>query len=207
MAEYALNVAHNYTAHSIIIDLVGKDNKVLEVGCASGYLSNIFKADGCEVTAIEIDPEQAEKARPYCSRVISGSAEDAAVLAQADGAYDVILFADIIEHLVSPEKTIAHLLPFLKEDGCVIVSVPNVANWRIRLDLLLGKFHYAPEGIMDRTHVRFYTIETIRGLLEQCGLRVDRFIPGATRMPEFLVKAMPSLFAVHLIFRALRADT
>lgn len=207
MAGYALNVAHNYTAHSIIIDLVGKDKKVLEVGCSSGYLSNIFKAAGCEVTAIEIDPEQAEKARPYCSRVITGSAEDAAVLGQADGSYDVILFADIIEHLMSPEKTIAHLLPFLKEDGCVIVSVPNIANWRIRLDLLLGKFHYAPEGIMDMTHVRFYTIETIRSLLENCGLRVDRFIPGATRMPEFLVNAMPSLFAVHLIFRALRADT
>lgn len=199
-------MAHDYTAHSIIINLAGRNKKVLEVGCASGYLSKILSGAGCDVTAIEIDPQQAEKAKPHCSRVVVGSADDQAVLKEVEDRYDIILFADIIEHLLFPEKTIMRLKTYLKERGFIIVSVPNVANWKIRMNLLIGRFEYADEGIMDSTHVRFYVIKTIRQLLEKSGLRIETFVPGATRMPKFLLKMFPSLFAVHLIFKAVKSS-
>jgi 2-polyprenyl-3-methyl-5-hydroxy-6-metoxy-1,4-benzoquinol methylase len=202
MPDYSLNLAHNYTAHSIIINLVGNSKSILEVGCASGYLSNIFTNAGCKVTAIEIDKTRAEKAKPFCQRVVIGSIEDEQTLRAAKGQYDVILFADILEHLRYPEKVLIHLKSYLKENGYIIVSLPNVSNWKIRMNLIRGKLSYTEEGILDRTHLRFFTLETARKMLEECGFHIEKFLPGATRMPRFLVQLWPTLFAVHLIFKA-----
>ncbi len=202
MPDYSLNLAHDYTAHALVIDLVGKGKKILEVGCASGYLSKIFKNNECRVTGVEINISSAEIANEFCDRVILGSIEEESTIRAVEGTYDVIVLADVLEHLRTPERVLKALYSFLNKDGFLVVSLPNIANWKIRFNLLLGKFRYTNDGILDKSHLRFYTVKTARQMIEKCGYRIDKFLSGATRMPHFLVRWWPGLFAVHLIFKA-----
>jgi SAM-dependent methyltransferase len=103
--------------------------------------------------------------------------------------FDVVVCADILEHLPSPEELLAAIHKWLKPGGVLLVSLPNVANITVRLSLLLGRFSYAERGILDRTHLRFFTKRTARALLEDAGFRVNRIVPSA--MPaELAVRAL-----------------
>jgi 2-polyprenyl-3-methyl-5-hydroxy-6-metoxy-1,4-benzoquinol methylase len=200
--KYSLNLAHDYTAHALVIGLVGRGKKILEVGCASGYLSKIFKKNRCSVTGVEINISSAELAKEFCDRVVIGSIEEESTIRAVEGTYDVIVLADVLEHLHTPERVLTDLYSSLNEDGFLVVSLPNIANWKIRFNLLAGTFRYTNDGILDKSHLRFYTIKTARHMIEKSGYRIEQFIPGATRMPHLLVRWWPGLFAVHLIFKA-----
>jgi 2-polyprenyl-3-methyl-5-hydroxy-6-metoxy-1,4-benzoquinol methylase len=168
--EYEINLEDKNSTVVKQLDFIGFDKKVLEFGCSTGYVSKILKERGCAVTGIEIDEEAAKTAEAYCERVIVGDIETIDYNKQlSNEKFDVALFGDILEHLKNPKTILLKVKDFLKERGYIVLSIPNVAHWSTRLDLMCGKFNYQELGILDDTHLRFFTKKTITNLLELCG--------------------------------------
>ena len=152
---------------------VPEGSHVLDVGCAGGYLARVLRDEKwCTVDGVDLDPDAAERARSVCGNVAVGSLDDRAFVASLTGNYDRILCGDILEHLRDPGHVLEHLGGLLAPEGQILVSIPNVANWRVRIALVRGQFNYADSGLMDRTHLRFYTFESIRSLVRGAGLRI-----------------------------------
>jgi SAM-dependent methyltransferase len=153
----------------------GRVDRVLEVGCGSGdTLAYLQANDRCRWTGgVELFPEAAEIARGRLDDVYEGNIEQIA-LPIAPASLDVVLCLDVLEHLVDPWSTTSRLARLLKPGGVLIASIPNVRHFRVVLPLLFrGRWDYAQFGLMDRTHLRFFTEHTARHLLRQAGLRVD----------------------------------
>lgn len=174
---------HPDDAHSILMRLIPSGSNVLELGCASGYLSGYMEqALGCHVTGLEFDPAATAIAASRCSEVytVDLEAPDALEVARTSAPYDVLLAAAVLEHLSHPERLLQQARTLLKPSAWVIISLPNIAHWQARLKLLAGRFEYEDYGIMDRTHLRFFNLKTGRALLEQQGYRVkDLHIAGS----------------------------
>jgi 2-polyprenyl-3-methyl-5-hydroxy-6-metoxy-1,4-benzoquinol methylase len=200
-----------FAAHRMCLDLINEGETVLDVGCATGYLSFELKEKGCKVIGLEIDPEMAEEARLYCDKVIVGNAE--VIELPYKEYFDVILYADVLEHLRNPLEVLIRFKSYLKQNGYIVVSIPNVANWFVRLSLLFGKFYYNSKGcaILDSGHLRFFTLRTIREMLDQAGFKITHLditvdLPGLSRFPfmRTLVKLWKKLFAVQFIIKAVK---
>jgi methionine biosynthesis protein MetW len=170
--------AHPDDAHSVLMRLIPAHSRVLELGCASGYLSGYMERGlGCRVTGLEYDAESVAIAKTRCHAVFQADLDDENALdaVRDDGPYDVLLAAAVLEHLKYPERLLRAARPLLAPDARLIVSLPNVAHWGVRLRLVLGRFDYEDYGIMDRTHLRMYTLKAGRALLEDQGFVVDEF--------------------------------
>lgn len=174
---------------------------MLEIGPASGYLSRCFVEAGCSVTGIEVDEALARCAQQPGVKVICGSVEDEEVLRKVQATFDVVVLADVLEHLRRPEQTLLRMRDFLNPGGYAVVSLPNIANWKTRVALLFGRFDYRDEGILDRTHLRFFTKRSAEAMIREAGYEVLEFHGGATRMPMLLVNMWPTLCAAHLVFK------
>jgi 2-polyprenyl-3-methyl-5-hydroxy-6-metoxy-1,4-benzoquinol methylase len=159
------------STHNLVVGFVPQDSSVLEFGCATGYMSEVLvDRRGCRVTGIEIDPEAAAAAQAYCDRVIIGDAETLDLNAHLSGElFDAILFADFLEHLRDPRALLRRVRPLVADGGSVIASIPNVAHASVRLALLSGRFRYRQQGLLDESHLRFFTRDSIRDLFEQSG--------------------------------------
>lgn len=154
------------TSHTKMLRLIGTNQRVLDLGCATGQLAKVLRERGCDVVGIEPDPEAAKLAAEHCSAVIVGDVEDLDLsLELGERRFDVIVAGDVLEHLKQPELALAALRPFLDRNGCLITSVPNVGHGSVRLALLGGAFPYAELGLLDRTHLRFYTRESLLRML------------------------------------------
>jgi SAM-dependent methyltransferase len=144
--------------------------RILDIGAATGTLGKQFTQAGLVMYGIEPHPAWADLARPYYADLLAGTLDDAndAFLSR----HDVIVCADVLEHIADPTQALRRLLA-LQSPGCqFLVSVPNIANIWIRLNLLLGRFDYTDRGILDRTHLRFFTWRTLRGMFNSVGLRI-----------------------------------
>jgi O-antigen biosynthesis protein len=158
------------SSHTLIVELVGNDKHVLDVGCATGNLAEVLTERGCRVTGIEVDPEAARRAEERCERLIVGDVELLDLGAELDGeTFDVLLFGDVLEHLKDPLRTLKRLEPFLRPEGYVVASIPNVAHGSVRLALMQGEFPYNRLGLLDDTHLRFFTRESVERLFEDAG--------------------------------------
>ncbi len=169
---YELNLAP-FDAHARLLQFVGAGKTVLDVGCASGYLARQLTAQGCVVVGVEPDPEAAAQARTCCQEVVCSCVEELEAIYPRYGFFDVVLLGDVLEHLQDPATVLVLLRKYLKPGGYFVISVPNVANYAVRLELLRGRFRYTDYGIMDRSHVRFFTLDTLRELLESAGLEIE----------------------------------
>ncbi len=159
-----------------LVGAIGRPRTVLDVGCGIGLNGAAAKRSGARVTGIEIVPASIARAKQVLDEVLAvdiTSDRDVAA-ALAGRSFDVMLFADVLEHTVDPRAVLERLLPYLAEDGHIIVSLPNVAAWTVRLGLLAGSFEYEKSGILDDTHLRFFTRKSAVGLLESAGLEVLR---------------------------------
>ena len=106
------------------------------------------------------------------------------------------MFGDTLEHLADPVAVLRRLRPALADDGALVVSIPNVANWAMRLGLLAGRFRYTERGILDRTHLRFYTARTVREMLAEAGFRTESLVAS---VPVPLIGWRPLLALAHRI--------
>lgn len=156
-----------------ILPLVPKDcSSVLEIGCGRGMLGIALKQRGIkEVIGIEVDEEMASHAAKNLDSVLVGDVEKIEPHFK-EGYFDCIICADVIEHLVKPEKTINKYKEYLKPNGHFIFSIPNAQFYFVPLNLLLGNWKYNKRGILDESHLRFFTLKSIKQLMEECGLKI-----------------------------------
>jgi O-antigen biosynthesis protein len=164
--------AENNT-HAYALAMVGHNKSVLEIGCATGYFTKAMVERGCKVVGIELDPTAAGLAEAWAERVVVGDIDGGALWEQIDDeSVDVIVCGDVLEHLRDPLGALQAAVRKLKSDGIVVTSLPNVAHGDVRLQLLHGSFRYRDLGLLDRTHIRFFTLESVRELLRDAGLVV-----------------------------------
>ena len=161
---------------------------VFDLGFGAGLLARRIRPACRYLAGLELDPEAAEEGARYFDQPVVGDLLEG-ISGPWKERFDVVVAGDVLEHLPRPEDLLAALKPLLKPGGLLLVSLPNVANVTVRIGLLLGRFAYAPRGILDRTHVRFFTRATGRALLEENGYRVVSV--DATAMP--LELALPAL--------------
>lgn len=141
---------------------------VLDVGCARGATARVLRERGvATVVGIEPDAADAAEASKTCDRVLACTLED--VPEEFPGAFDAVLFGDVLEHLADPSAALARVKPWLAPRGVVVASVPNVGHWSIVSDLLAGRFDYVPYSLLSGTHVRLFTRSTLMGLFEATG--------------------------------------
>lgn len=161
-----------YSSHQQLLRLLGQGGgrSLLDVGCAQGAVASGLQKQGWSVVGVEPDPFDADEARKLGFPVITGYMED--VLEAAVDRYDVVLFADVLEHMACPEDALRDARRLLKPDGFVVASIPNVAHLAVRLQLLMGSFTYTDRGPLDRTHLRFYTRKTVEKLFTESGYEV-----------------------------------
>ncbi len=211
--------AVRYRGHALIVDAVLRHSDagdvVLEGGVSSGYLAAPIVQAGRRVHGIELDPVAAGSAREVCERVIVGDLEDFDT-AQLDDRYDLLLFGDTLEHLRDPDELLRRLRDRLVVDGTLVASIPNIANWSMRLALLTGRFRYRERGLLDRTHLRFYTQRTMIEMITDAGFDVIELtgaipVPRVTwdplcRVAHWLGNLRPSFFGYTIVIVARRAD-
>lgn len=162
--------------------------RLLDLGAAGGHLGRAVR-DRCSFLAgVEPDLDLPPSAREGYD---AWHAVDAMEAGDWDAPFDVVVCADVLEHLARPEALLDRIRGWLRDGGTLLVSLPNIANVSIRLGLLLGHFRYTDRGILDRTHLSFYTLASARHLLENFGFRVQSAEP--TAMPYEL--AVPALGA------------
>ncbi len=159
---------------SIILNRLKKDSIVLEVGTANGRMTKYMKEVlNCKIYGIEIDEHSAKDAEIYCEKMLVDSVENYTwVEKYKDIKFDYILFTDVLEHLYQPEKVLLKVKKFLKDDGSIFMSIPNIAHNSILIELLKDKFTYSSIGLLDNTHIRFFTKHSIDDLLKKSNLDI-----------------------------------
>jgi glycosyltransferase involved in cell wall biosynthesis len=210
-----------FSSHRRILEAVRGGARVLDVGCADGYLAQPLRERGCFV--VGVDGRDHPDARAACDRFHVAELDGGGFTPPAEDVgrgFDYILFGDVLEHLRDP-AILSRCKAWLAPGGRVIASTGNIALWFMRLSLLGGRFRYAPRGILDETHVRLYTRATFRRLLQDAGLHIldedatvvpleqlfaraeQAHIGGLLERAEYaLARAWPSLFAYQIILHA-----
>ncbi|NOT86294.1 MAG: glycosyltransferase [Methylococcaceae bacterium] len=169
--EFKLNTAEVNNSHMGLARRIHAGEKVLELGCSSGYLSRFLKQDlGCTVVGVDIDHDALREAAAFCDKAIVADLDNNTWLEKiARDKFDTILCADVLEHLKNPAALLASLKPYLNPKGRILASIPNVAHASIRLELLQGHFDYESLGILDDTHLHFYTLDGCAAMFMEAG--------------------------------------
>lgn len=149
--------------------------RILDVGCGAGAFGAGLKDErpGLEVWGVEMDPEAAARARTVLDRVLEGDAAGVAPTLAGE-RFDSIVLNDVLEHVLEPEALLALLRPLLADGGRLVASVPNIRHFPVVVDLAVrGRWEYTDEGILDRTHVRFFTRRSLGGLFGGGGFDLE----------------------------------
>ena len=161
------------SSHQQIAGLVQslKLSPILDVGAAQGMLGHLIQGSGLVIDAVEANPQWADLARPYYRNTWASIVQDAPLPTRE---YKLVVCADVLEHTPDPVAILKRLREAATEDATFIVSVPNVAHLAVRLMLLFGRFPKMERGILDRTHLQFFTKDTALDMLAQAGLHAGR---------------------------------
>jgi 2-polyprenyl-3-methyl-5-hydroxy-6-metoxy-1,4-benzoquinol methylase len=171
--------------------------RILDVGCAAGALGEELKRRGAkEVVGLEKFEAAAQVARTRLDAVHEVDLNTLPSLPYPDGYFDVLVFADVLEHLVEPVSVLKHFLRYLMPDGRVILSLPNVRHESVVLPLLVdGRWQYQDMGIMDRTHLRFFTLREMVAMLRDAGLSPDARVHAVRSEPSAYLERACELVA------------
>ncbi len=147
--------------------------KSLDVGCGLGGTSRLLKSEfGVDYTVgVEQEQDIAERARKNVDKIVVGSIEDEQ-LPIHDIKYNLIILADVLEHLYDPWACLGRCVAMTNKDGLILISVPNIQNWKVLLKLMVGRWTYTDSGIMDRTHIRFFTVNSLVEMINKQPLRI-----------------------------------
>lgn len=160
------------TSWHIMWEDIPEKSRVLDVGCSSGnFGQQLIKRKKCEVIGLDLDKEDVNRAKKVLTAayVLNTETDDLSKL----GKFDRIIFADVIEHLVNPSKTLIKIKSLLNPGGKVLFSIPNMAHMSTRLMLLSGKFGYGETGLLDKTHLHFYDDAEIQRVFIEAGYLID----------------------------------
>jgi 2-polyprenyl-3-methyl-5-hydroxy-6-metoxy-1,4-benzoquinol methylase len=194
-----------FSSHNKIARIVSKlDNKkkILDVGCNRGFIGHVLKDHGFDGEILGIDKESDYKKAVL--KVGYDNFQTINIENQLDKIktkFDVIVIGDVLEHLIEPVKTLKSLAKKLTDEGKLIISLPNIANFYIRWQLMMGKWEYSDKGILDEDHKYFYTEKTAREMIEKSGLKILRNKPTPIPLPlvSKVFKLGKPLFFVHVV--------
>ena len=160
--------------------LLPAGGRVLDVGCASGGLLALLRSQAGHLAGLELSASAATAAAQVADHVVQGALEDPDLPFEA-GWFDLVVLADVLEHLADPAAGLARAVTWCRPGGAVLVSVPNVAHWQARLALLRGRWPQTDSGTFDASHLRWFTRDTLAALLRGAGLRdveLDAIVPA-----------------------------
>ena len=190
-----------------IFDILPNDTKkILEIGTGSGAMANAYKKLNADVNyvGVEIDPEYKALSDRYCNTVYLENFESASdsLLHEADDA-DFIIFSDVLEHMYDPWKVLKNLSERIPKHCRILASIPNIQHWSIQMRLLNGDFEYADSGLLDRTHVRFFTRKTMIQLFTNNGFSINKVTPRIFNFPNqdthlSLIQKNAELFKINI---------
>lgn len=163
------------------------NNRILEIGCGEGNTGKALKEQGkaVEVVGVEKVPEIAEIAKTKIDKVLCADVETIELLTST-GDFDYIIMGDVLEHLYDPWICVNKLGRYLKKGGVLIASIPNIRNWRIIKSLVLkGEWNYSSDGLLDDTHLRFFTKRSILKLFSSKDFVLHRLIPKFEFRPTY----------------------
>jgi len=195
-----------------IYELVPEGSRVLDVGCATGkLLEALEKNKGCRTFGIESVNAMAREAAKRCKNIVTSDIESPGDLPFEKNSFDCIVFADVLEHLKRPDEVLKKMREYLKSEGSLLVSCPNVAFISVRLSLLFGNFNYTEYGLLDKSHLRFFTAKSARSLIEQAGYALLGFEGyNQVRLRFCFIKPLgkiwKNLFATDFIITARKKD-
>ncbi len=157
---------------SIIISRIKKDSRVLEFGPASGRMTKYLKEElDCDVFCVEIDQKNKKSLNKYAKKIVIDDIEKYNWKKDFSNVkFDYIIFADVLEHLLNPKRALEECKKFLKEEGSIFVSIPNISHNSIIINLMMNKFEYKQTGILDKTHLHFFTKNSFDKILESLNL-------------------------------------
>ena len=187
--EYEVDLFSD-TAPARVIRLTGQNRRVLEVGAGPGSITkHLIHTNGCDVVAVEVDSTAIEKLKSFCDRIYSLNLNDVnwpAALSNEDN-FDVVIAADVLEHVSNPLQTLRGMTSLLREGGEIILSLPHVGHCTIGACLLAEDFKYQDWGLLDKTHVQFFGLKNINKLYEAAGLSIveAQFVVRTPRQTEF----------------------
>jgi len=158
------------TSHAILVEMVGANKRVLDVGCDTGYLGEALGAFGNQTSGFEVNEVAAAGARERLVRVEVGDLETTDLVSLfGEAGFDVVIFGDVLEHLRDPLQVLRQARRLLAPGGSALISTPNVAHGDVRLALLQGRFNYTKVGILDETHTRFFTVKSFADFVHDAG--------------------------------------
>lgn len=164
--------------------MITRGARVLDVGCSSGAMSILIRDHrDAEVVGVEPNTDRASVARERGIEVHVGLMS--ASLLGTMKPFDFIIFADVLEHVPNPAMLLHDAKGALRPGGSIIASIPNIAHWSVRFELLRGRFDYTPKGIMDATHLRWFTAKTVRRLFSVEGLEIVDYRAAAGAAQPF----------------------
>lgn len=189
----------------------GRNSAVLELGCGEGGTGEATLAAGKagRYVGIELNPAAAKIARGRLSEVLEGDVESLD-LAALESRFDALIISEVLEHLTDPWRVLRDLARCVRPGGQVFASSPNISHWKVVRSLALGRFDYEESGVMDRTHLRWFTPASYRHLFEQAGLDVVSLDPltphsGKTRLINRLSRnRFRHLFMTQIMVEAVR---
>ena len=187
--DFSETIEDQNHSHNQIVRRVPKYSQVLELGCASGEMSRMLKQHcQAKVFGVEKDPQAAWQARRHCDYVFTEDLDDAHSLdALQFEKFDVITLVDVLEHLRHPGALLERLRPLMLEETTILLSVPNVAHASVRLELLTGDFRYEEAGILDSTHLKFFTLNSLKTLVQSCGFEINEIDYTWHDMPDSVI--------------------
>lgn len=173
--------------------------RILDVGCASGYIGEILKKQGNYVMGLDLTKKDIFKAKRILddAMVFDIETDDIKKLGKN---YDLIIIVEVVEHLFDPEAAIKRLLPVLKNGGRILVSTPNIVHIYNRVKLILGIFNYRDETIINKSHIHFFTDTSLKKMMTRLGLKLVQ--DNHVIQPIFLesvLKIWPNMFAGQMV--------
>jgi len=160
------------TSHSLILNRIKPNTKILEFGPASGFMTQYMRDQlGCKVTCVEINEQAASIATEFAERMIIADIDQMDWYNKLIGeSFDYVIFADVLEHLRNPTEILKTASSLLNNKGSIAISVPNITHNAIIMEMLLERFDYRTEGLLDETHIHFFTRKHLLEVLESAGM-------------------------------------